>query len=103
VEASEAECVALFAAGQGRKQLMVGYGAELFCPVSQAAQRWMREDTLFQPGEVDQGDAVSAVEVVEDVKELGFVLLVRAAVLGVLHRRIGAFSFMNSHRCLLLR
>ena len=74
----------------------------------------------FKAVERGQGDAVSAIEMAKGFKDLGFELVVRAALelglrvgapgepgFGLLGSGLrlwnGACSFTNSHRCLLVR
>jgi hypothetical protein len=105
--AAQARGFLSFAAGQGLKQIVIGQSAKLLRSLAKVEERWAGKDSgfLFQAIERGEGKAVSAIELVEGVKYLGFELVVRAAALccglGLkLRRGIGAYNFVNSHRCL---
>jgi hypothetical protein len=91
----------VFSSGKEAEQITVSDGAKGFCAIAVVAEAaggedWRRELTVFgfQPFERGEGDAVSAVDVVEGFQEFGFALMVRE--LG-LRGWIGACSFTNSH------
>src|SRR5262249_48287391 len=99
----EAFCVPFFVPGKEVEQVAVGEGAQGLGAAAVGLQAVAGEDArLLQAVEGSQGDAVAAVELVGSVQQLGVELGVRAGGLG-LRQRIGAFSFMNSHRCLSVR
>jgi hypothetical protein len=113
----EAEGVLVFVSGKEAEQVAVSEGAQGFRTVAVVMQAVMREDGRLVPVffgaaetvESGKGHAKATVQLTQSVKQFGFLmrvvwLLVRAAarVLGSrLRQRIGAFSFMNSHGCLL--
>src|SRR5262245_6944847 len=110
----EAGGVVVFVSGEEAKEVAVGNGAEGFCAVAVIAETAAGEDGRtklavfgFQTFECGEGNAVSAVEMVEGFKELGFALMVvrlRVAAAALrLHQRIGAYSFVCSHGGLLTR
>jgi hypothetical protein len=136
VGTAEASGVAVFVSGEKAEQIAVGNGAENLRAIAVIAETAGGEDGRpllavfgFQALKRGEGDAVSAVEVVESVKELGFALMIgtlgcgapgtRASgscrfcaiwdggargfrVLGCrLRGWIGACSFTNSHGGLL--
>jgi hypothetical protein len=94
--------------GDETKKVTVGVGAEHFSTVAVVIQAGVGENArpvfglraVFgsQTVERGQGDAESTIEALECVKEFGFELMVLALLL---RRWIGAYSFMNSHLCLL--
>jgi hypothetical protein len=99
--------VSVFASGKEAEQLAVGYGAESFGAVAIVAEAASGKDRRanlsvfgFQSVERGEGDAVSAIEVVEGFKEFGFALAVRARV-RELRKNFRACSFTNSHGGLL--
>jgi hypothetical protein len=113
----EAGCVLVFVSSEEAKEVAVGEGAKGLGAVAVVLKETCREGSGrahaifdFKAVERGQGNAVSAIEVAEGFKEVGFELVVSAAALGFgarvlgswLRRRIGAGSFMNSHRCLLV-
>jgi hypothetical protein len=98
--------------GNPAEKVPVRLSAEHFCAVAIAMKKARGKDTpslragfglkFFQRC---HGNAVSAVEMVKDLKELGSHLMVRARALGLgagllglwLRGCGGAYSFMNSH------
>jgi hypothetical protein len=108
----EASGVVFFVSGEEAEQVAVGNGAKGFRAVTVVAEAGGGEDGRpnltvfgFKTLERGEGDAVSAVDVVEGFQEFGFALVVvRLGVTAAarrLRRGIGAYSFMNSHGCLL--
>jgi hypothetical protein len=82
--------VLVFVFGKDAKQVAVGNGTEGFRAVAVVAQASGGKDQRpkltvfgFQAFERGEGDAVSAVEVLEGFKEFGFALMVGAAALGL--------------------
>jgi len=106
-ETAKALGFVLFASGEEAKKVSVGEGAERFRAVAVIGEETSRKNARsvqtvfgFKAVQGRQGNAVSAVEMAERLKELGFQLMVRAGALGFelrLRRWIGAYSFMNSH------
>jgi hypothetical protein len=106
-EAAKALGFMLFASGEEAKKIAVGDGAERLRAVAvigeEASGKNARDLQMvfgFKAVQGGQGNAVSAIEMAERFKELGFQLMVRAGALGFglrLRRWIGAYSFMNSH------
>jgi hypothetical protein len=101
----------LFASGEETEQVAVGLGAESFRAVAVVMQKTGSEGATrmlavsdFKTVERGQGNAVSAIEVAERLKEIGFQLMMRVVALGFgllglrLRRWIGACSFTNSHQ-----
>jgi len=125
----EAGGVVVFVSGEEAKEVAIGNGAEGFCAVAVVAETAAGEDGRtkltvfgFQTFECGEGDAVSAVEMVEGFKQLGFALMVvglgvaatalRSGVPGTrgfrvlglgLRRGMGAGNFVLSHGGLLIR
>jgi hypothetical protein len=114
--------VALLADGHEPQQIMIGLRAERFRAMAEIAQAVLGKDApglsirqvcrasatvfAFQLVQRGQGNAVSAVQMAENVKDLGFQLVVVSAralgpgvtVMGLwLREGIGAYSFINSH------
>src|SRR5204862_426732 len=103
-EAAKALGLLLFASGKDQKQVMIGQGAEPFGTGAVILQERNRKDARcalaifgFKLVERGQGNTVSAIEMAERFKEIGFKLVVRAFGRG-LPGWIGACNFMNSHR-----
>jgi hypothetical protein len=93
----EAIGVKVFASGKVAEQVTVDEGAKSFSAVDEVAQAVAGEEArLVQAGEGGEGDAVSAVELAEIVKEFGFEVRVGALGLG-LRQGMGAYSFVLSH------
>jgi hypothetical protein len=94
------ECIPFFAPAEKAEQIAIGEGAKCLGAVVEVAQATSGEDGaavfVAQTMERGKGDTVSTVEVTQNIKEFGFELRVGAAAHG-LHRRIGAYSFRNSH------
>lgn len=113
----EALSVELFASGEKAEQVMVGQGVQVFCAIAVVEQAAAREDVpALQATKGGERDAISAIELAEGIKEFGFEVRivgwgVAAAARGFgvpgtrdfrvlgpwLRRRIGAYSFVNSH------
>ena len=98
VGSGESGCVVIFMGCKKAQQVAVGNGAKGFRAVAVVAEAAGGEDGGpklavfgFKTFERGEGDAVSAVEVMESFKEFGFALLVRAAARG-LRRGIGALT-----------
>ncbi len=93
--------------GEEAKKVAVDEGAERFRAIAEVAQAGGRENhPLRQAAESGDGDAVSAVELAQVVKEFGFELRLMGVAQRLrlrLRQGIGAYSFMNSHGCLLYR
>jgi hypothetical protein len=108
----------VFVCGDQIEQVAVGLGAKGLRAVLVAVKDALGKDAragnvacgvkavlLFQALERGQGNAVSAVQVAEGFKDLGFKLGIgapalssRFSVLGLrLRGSIGAYNFMNSH------
>jgi hypothetical protein len=110
-EAVKAGGFVLFASSKEAQQVTVGYGTEGFCAVAVFAEaaggkdRWPDLAVFgLKALERGEGNAVSAIEVVKGFKEFSFALMALRLELGVwLRCRFGAYSFMNSHGCLLIR
>ncbi len=99
----ESRCILVFVSGKNAEQVAVDKRAERLGAVAVIAQAGGGEDCRsFQMGLVlqllkrGQGKPISAVQLVESLKKLGFELSVRAAARR-LRQGIGAYSFMNSH------
>lgn len=93
----------VFAPGKKTKQVAVGNGTEGFRAVAVVAKAAGGENQRpgltvfgFQAFKRGESYAVSAIEMVEGFKELGFALMVRVTAVRVfgLRRRIGAFTFV---------
>ena len=112
-KAAKAFGLVVFPSGKEAEQITVRDGAKGLRAVAVIAEAAGGEDRRpvltvfgFKAFERGEGDAVSAVEVVKSFKEFGFALMVRTAARGFglrLRRRIGAYSFVGSHRCLSIR
>ena len=83
-ETAKAFGLLLFASGEEAEQVAVGLGAESFRAVAVVMQKAGREGAPrmlavfdFKAVERGQGNAVSAVEMAERFKEIGFQLMVR--------------------------
>lgn len=121
---AEASCFLAFAAGQGLKQVVIGQGTKFLRPLAEVVERRAGKDSaaLLQAVERGEGNTVSAIELLEEIKELSFELAVRAAALCVLGLRLrgprharfsrvgaglrrgfGTYRFIRSHRCLSCR
>ena len=106
-ETAKALGFVLFASGEEAEEVSVGEGAERFRAVAVAGEEASGKNagrlqmvSGLKAVQGGQGNTVSAIEMAERFKELGFQLVVRAGALGFelrLRRWIGAYSFMNSH------
>lgn len=105
--ATEARGFLAFTSSQGFEQIVIGQSANFLRPLAKVLECGARKDSaaLLQAIERGEGNSVSAIELVKEIKELGFVLVVRAVALFCLglRRRFGAYSVIRSHRCLSIR
>ena len=111
--------IVVFSSGKEAEEITVSQGAKFFRAVAEVRQAVEGEDAWFlqtvqslQAVKRSKGDAKATVQVPQGFKQLGFylrVIYLRASRLRVraaalrLRQRIGAFSFVGSHRCLLYR
>src|SRR5579864_1398139 len=110
-EPAKANCLLPFSAGESLEKCVIGEGAKFFSAIVDIPQASGGKNSrfaffvvqVFQTVKVGQGDAIAPVEVLQRVQELGFQLWVGAAARVGLRQWIGAFSFIDSHRCLLYR
>jgi len=105
----KASGVLVFMSGDQAKQIAVGFSLQRFSASVEFAQRGSSKNaqcifcprTGFGPAAIfdfqfierSQGNAVAAVEVAEDFKDLGFELMIGLKLRG----GMGVCSFMNSH------
>jgi hypothetical protein len=110
-ETTKARGILVFPAGKKAEEITVCQGTEPFRAIAVVMEAFLRKDVCFvltilslQAIKSGQGNAKTPIKVAQGFKQMRFLLgvfllLFRAAALR-LRQRIGAFSFVGSHRCL---